>query len=249
MHAHLSVCSWLQESVSRSGKWPQLPAIAEEPQAALQPALSSGGTGVTRVAARDLEAGLRAALEAQRSLLARRRRRDKLLRAVSKVALFCCQAATARETATWQLRPCAYSFYAPESCQRISVKDMLPCIARGNCNHLLSLLAEFALCKGLCCACLDKALGKCMPTLATLVQAVEVRGHARQQREQFERLRERARQHQSAAQRMQRSAAALQRSLALSSHVAILQAQALADACTAMLVRSSHQSTSFSAMH
>ena len=70
-----------------------------------------------------------------------------------------------------------------------------------------------------------------------VAQAVEVRGHAQQQREQIERLREQARQRQSTAQRMQRSAAALRRSLALSSHVAILQAQALADACTAMLVR------------
>ncbi len=78
---------WLQESVSRSGKWPQLPAIAEEPQAALQPALSNGRTAATRVAAQDLEAGLRAAMEAQRSLQARKRRRDKLLRAVSKVLL------------------------------------------------------------------------------------------------------------------------------------------------------------------
>ena len=72
-----------------------------------------------------------------------------------------------------------------------------------------------------------------------MAQAVEVRGHAQQQQEQVERLRKQARQRQSAAQRAQRSAAALHRSLALSSHVAILQAQALASACTAMLVRQS----------
>ena len=52
-----------------------------------------------RVAARDLEAGLRAALEAQRSLQARKRRRDKLLRALSKVAHSCCRAAPTTETA------------------------------------------------------------------------------------------------------------------------------------------------------
>ncbi len=99
MLAYLNLCCWLQESVSRSGKWSQLPAIAEEPQAAAQPALSSSGTAATRVAARDLEAGLRAALEAQRSLQARKRRRDKLLRALSKVAHSCCRAAPTTETA------------------------------------------------------------------------------------------------------------------------------------------------------
>ena len=99
-------------------------------------------------------------------------------------------------------------------------------------------LAEVNACKGMCCAyfAYDDP-GECMPGFVTLVQAVEVRGHAQQQKEQVERLRDRARERQSAAQRMQRSAAALRRSLALSSHVAILQAQALADACTAMLVR------------
>lgn len=77
-----------------------------------------------------------------------------------------------------------------------------------------------------------------------LPQTVEVRGHAQQQREQVERLRDRARLRQSAAQRMQRSTAALHRSLALSLHVAILQAHALAGACTAMLVRSHPARTS-----
>ena len=76
-----------------------------------------------------------------------------------------------------------------------------------------------------------------MARVTYLVQAMEVRGHAEQQREQIERLKDRAAQRHSAAQRMQRSAAALHRSLALSLHVAILQAQALASACSAMLVR------------
>ena len=76
-----------------------------------------------------------------------------------------------------------------------------------------------------------------MAEVLSLVQAMEVRGHAEQQREQIERLRDRAGHRRAAAQRLQRSAAALHRSLALSSHVAVLQAQALASACSAMLVR------------
>ena len=107
MHALLSVCCWLQESVSRSGKRPQLPAIAEDPQAALQPALSNGGTAATRVAAQDLEAGLRAALEAQRSLQARKRRRDKLLRAVSKVLLIFQSPCTWEHHSSLMLKSCA----------------------------------------------------------------------------------------------------------------------------------------------
>ena len=76
-----------------------------------------------------------------------------------------------------------------------------------------------------------------MRQVPSVLQAVEVRDHAQQQREQVERLKDRARQRQGIAQRMQRSSAALRRSLALSVHVAILQAHALASACTAMLVR------------
>lgn len=64
-----------------------MPAIAEDPQTAVPrgPDSDSGGGARTKVAARDLEAGLRAAVQAQRSLQARRRRRDKLLRALSQV--------------------------------------------------------------------------------------------------------------------------------------------------------------------
>ena len=69
-------------------------------------------------------------------------------------------------------------------------------------------------------------------------QAVEVRGHVQQQTEQLQRVRGGARQQRGTAERAQRSAAALQRSLALSRQVAVMQAQALAGACTVMLVRS-----------
>ncbi len=79
-----------------------------------------------------------------------------------------------------------------------------------------------------------------VPELTTLLQAVEVRGQAQQQREQIERLRDRARQRHSAAKHMQHKTAALHRSLALSKQVAVLQAQALADACSAMLVCPDH---------
>ena len=67
-------------------------------------------------------------------------------------------------------------------------------------------------------------------------QAVEVRGHAQQQTEQLARMRGGARRQRGAAERAQRAVAALQRSLALSRQVAVMQAQALAAACTAMLV-------------
>lgn len=68
---------------------------------------------------------------------------------------------------------------------------------------------------------------------------MQAKGQAQQQREQVERLREGAARHRSVAQSAQRRAAALQRSLALSQQVAVLQAQALAGACSAMLVCSS----------
>ena len=67
-------------------------------------------------------------------------------------------------------------------------------------------------------------------------QAVEVRGHAQQQTEQLTRMRGGARRQRGAAEHAQRAAAALQRSLALSRQVAVMQAQALAAACAAMLV-------------
>ena len=69
-------------------------------------------------------------------------------------------------------------------------------------------------------------------------QAVEVRGHAQQQTEQLTHARGGARRQRGAAERAQRAAAALQRSLALSRQVAVMQAQALAIACAAMLVLS-----------
>ena len=77
-----------------------------------------------------------------------------------------------------------------------------------------------------------------MSALACIGQAVEVRGHAQQQTEQLARMRGGARWQRGAAERAQRASAALQRSLALSRQVAVMQAQALADACAAMLVPS-----------
>ena len=86
----------LQDAVSRSGRLAQLPAIAEDSQAAAPAATpaqlvddSLSGPSRATVPAAVLERGLRGALEAQRGLQAGRKRREKLLRALGKVMPVC----------------------------------------------------------------------------------------------------------------------------------------------------------------
>ena len=86
---------YLQDAVSKSGRLAQLPAIAEDSQAAALAAPptqlgddSLTGPSRTTVPALVLERGLRGALEAQRGLQAGRRHREKLLRALGKVMPF-----------------------------------------------------------------------------------------------------------------------------------------------------------------
>lgn len=81
----------LQDPTSRSSKAPQLPAIAEEPGAGApqrEPDRKVAGAA-TKVTAQALESSLRAAIEAQRRLRARRKHRDKLLHALGKVTCPC----------------------------------------------------------------------------------------------------------------------------------------------------------------
>ena len=81
----------LQDPTSRSSKAPQLPAIAEDPGAGAaqrEPDRQVAGAA-TKVTAQALESSLRAAIEAQRRLRARRKHRDKLLHALNKVTCPC----------------------------------------------------------------------------------------------------------------------------------------------------------------
>ena len=82
----------LQDALSRIGRLAQLPAIAEDSQAAAPAQLaddSLSGPSRATVPAAVLERGLRGALEAQRGLQAGRKRREKVLRALGKVMPVC----------------------------------------------------------------------------------------------------------------------------------------------------------------
>ena len=103
---------------SRGTHLPHLPAIAEEPRTAEQLEPSSAGAAATSVAAHDLEAGLRAALEAQRSLQDRRRRREELLRALSTVAHFPSKKLAAK-----------YTMGTPHGCTSLHDSVVLPQIS------------------------------------------------------------------------------------------------------------------------
>ena len=225
--------------MSRSGRLAQLPAIAEDSQAAAPAATpaqladdSLSGPSRATVPAAVLKRGLRGALEAQRGLQAGRKRREKLLRALGKVMPVCTLVDLSHATSSalhsmcsrgGNERRCAGEGELAGSSTRPLSNEVCPaeCIVI-SCQNSLRLQGSVPT---------AEHERSCMHG-----QAVEVRGYAQQQTEQLMRVRGGARRQRSAAERAQRVAAALQRSLALSRQVAVMQAQALAAACAAMLV-------------